>query len=63
MAYQKKTNNPKMGRPKIGNLTHDLRIRVDDEMYKSMNKISEKRMISMSEIARKAIQEYLDRRS
>lgn len=62
MAYQKKTDNPNMGRPKIGSLTHDVRIRVDDGMYWRMQKICQKREISLSEISREAIREYLEKR-
>lgn len=62
MGYIKKTENPNMGRPKIGNLIHDIRIRVDEETYQEMKRIADKREISMSEVSREAIKEYLERR-
>ena len=62
VGYLRKTDNPKMGRPKIGSATRDIRIRVDDGMYRRMQKISEKRMVSLSQISREAIREYLEKR-
>lgn len=61
MGYQRKTENPKMGRPKVGDLTRDIRVRVDEDTYKALERIADVKGISMSEVSRKAIKEYLRR--
>lgn len=39
MAYVKKTNNPKMGRPSVNPRTVDLRVRLSEEENEKLNQI------------------------
>ncbi len=55
MAYVKKTNNPKMGRPTVNPRTNDLRVRLSEAEEEMLRKIISKTGCSKTEIVVKGL--------
>ena len=56
-AYIKKTDNPKMGRPSE-NLTHDIKVRIDDELNSQIEKYAVKCTLSKAAAIREILSSF-----
>ena len=59
MGYVKKTNNPKMGRPTLSPLVHDLKVRLDEDTHSRLEKFCARTEKNKAEVVRLLIKDFL----